>query len=401
MSEETLLVLPVEIHHRIFDHLDARTIFRSLASVCTQLYRSVQSYNRLRLELPDNNLRWAIRHIALENVIALYIVDNQEEVPLHLARFESLSKLGQFTRLRSLVLTRVTDDLLDVVLTCIAQLKLNSLGVTLRRQYRLPPETMISRLAQTVQQCDLHSLHLNLCDRWENANYTILVPVAGFLRGLTVHVCTDKQYLVILGSCPHLRTLCISTFRVSQLHEMPWSSPHRCIHRQLLSRTIHYFNMAIEGLRSLLSLAPSLAHLKLTVAEFDISSLNGGGEWEPFLRQELPSLRHFQFCFRFAIPTDDNNDDRRSAYLTDSLEPFIRPYRTPFWLEEKRWHVTCDYVVSSSIIVVYTVAVRTADMETIVRSDTLSEPGHRLLIRCWPNSQSEQFVEEVSVASCS
>ena len=75
-----LLTLPVELLYRIFDTLDAKTIFLAVRNVCTRLDASVNSYNRCHLDTnmaSKREFRLICRLIRPENIISLSLTADQ------------------------------------------------------------------------------------------------------------------------------------------------------------------------------------------------------------------------------------------------------------------------------------------------------------------------------------
>jgi hypothetical protein len=80
-----------------------------------------------------------------------------------------------------------------------------------------------------------------------------------------------------------------------------------------------------------------------------------GFRWEHFIRTKLPLLN--QFDILLSCHHNKNSD-------IISLESVILPFQTPFWLEEKSWFVTCDYVIGYSRTRLYTKSICVDRSET-------------------------------------
>jgi hypothetical protein len=105
MLNASLLTLPTELHHRIFDYLDVQTVIRSVRCVCRQLHATVNAYNRLQLNLtsmikPD--LKLLRRVIRPENVISITFSDGDRATSGEIDLFFSNVDVHRFTQLRSL-----------------------------------------------------------------------------------------------------------------------------------------------------------------------------------------------------------------------------------------------------------------------------------------------------------
>ena len=104
--------------------------------------------------------------------------------------------------------------------------------------------------------------------------------------------------------------------------------------RQLYSLTLNNLSARIEDLELLLSSVPSLTHFKLigTGDFFD------GNRWEQFIQTNLPLLNQFELFVQ---------NSRHVQYNQTDVETIIDLFRTPFWLEHKKWFLTCEYNIVS------------------------------------------------------
>jgi len=89
--------------------------------------------------------------------------------------------------------------------------------------------------------------------------------------------------------------------------------------------------MTMDKLEFFLSFLPSLTHLDLTSSGKPFEFVQRLSRWEEFLRLRLPRLHQFEFCI-FCYCSDWENFDT-----------LIAGFRTPFWLKEKHWFVTCRF----------------------------------------------------------
>jgi hypothetical protein len=117
------------------------------------------------------------------------------------------------------------------------------------------------------------------------------------------------------------------------------------VYPQLISLTIGNWQLPIQNLENLLSLTPSLVHLKLGSFRSTIDSIFVGSYWEQFIQNNLPLLNKFQFFLTYS--NDEFNDN-------NSFDSLILPFQSPFWLNDKHWFVTCDYIPRASQIRLYT-----------------------------------------------
>ena len=186
MSNSSLACLPVELLHRICDHLDAHTIVLSIRSVCRQLHAVVNSYNRFQLKFGstvnsgsnrESSFKIISHLIQSFNVVSLIFYSGNE--PRWFNHFFLTDfDITQFTRLRSLTFHGVscnTNEALSVIFP-------------------------------VVVQTNLQRLRLN------DLNYTtnqIAWPLQSTLEQLTIRDCSYQQYRVILCNSLRLRTFVI------------------------------------------------------------------------------------------------------------------------------------------------------------------------------------------------
>src|SRR5690349_13829150 len=106
-------------------------------------------------------------------------------------------------------------------------------------------------------------------------------------------------------------------------------------------------SLSTEQLRLLVSKATALRHLKLTFRKKEFESIVDIHDWEQFVRSELSFLHRLEFFFSYVLSSNDMID----------LESLVIPFQEPFWLNEKRWFVVCEYTGSSShMISLYTIS---------------------------------------------
>jgi hypothetical protein len=132
--------------------------------------------------------------------------------------------------------------------------------------------------------------------------------------------------------------------------------------RQLTSMIIENFDGTIEKLESLLLVTPSLVYLKLIGGE----NMLDGKRWEQFIEINLPQLDKFEFFFK-----EWNTIKQTSA----DLELIIASFRTPFWIEHKKWFVIGKFDMTySSTIYLYSIPLCTSCLryQTRYKKDFLS-----------------------------
>ncbi|CAF1607686.1 unnamed protein product, partial [Adineta ricciae] len=85
-----------------------------------------------------------------------------------------------------------------------------------------------------------------------------------------------------------------------------------------------------------------------------------------------------------------------------TLHGMMHPFETPFWLPDKQWLVTCEYILTLSELNIYTKPIAPRDEKIIIRYDTSPSNGtYRLLTKDCSNSTQHTFLEkEFTLDSC-
>jgi hypothetical protein len=150
----------------------------------------------------------------------------------------------------------------------------------------------------------------------------------------------------------NLKTFIVTHWITDDADEMALPPPTDLLHLGLTSLTVHH-QIPIEYLSlvpllkpSLLLLTPSLVYLNLVSDRSKLDTVFDGDFWQTFIQTNLPLLDKFEFIFAFELRPDSD---------TLSLESIIAPFRKPFWLNDKGWLVTCDYVMNSSRISLHSI----------------------------------------------
>ncbi|CAF0722778.1 unnamed protein product [Adineta steineri] len=120
----------------------------------------------------------------------------------------------------------------------------------------------------------------------------------------------------------------------------------------------------------LLSLTPALRHLKLASQRKMLDSVFDSTYWENLISIKLPKLDKFEFIFFY---TDNKNDDSINP------EALIAPFRSSFWLHDKRWFVASAYVLRENEIWLHTTPINCTGIKDLVRVETSwMDNGYRL-----------------------
>jgi hypothetical protein len=151
---------------------------------------------------------------------------------------------------------------------------------------------------------------------------------------------------MMLAHSPQLETLVLGEESDVISRDLPtptyWFStpPSR-----LTSLTLFNPTLNINELLSAVSNTRSLRHLKIVTSSLDIIN---GSRWEELIKTELPALNKFEFYTR-GVRCRSEKETAESL-----LNETIFPFRMPFWTEEKRWLVICDFFPTEEKLEMYT-----------------------------------------------
>ena len=330
---------PVELFHRIFDNLNTETILFSIRPVC-RLFRSVvYSYNRFILDfksISKSNFNILCRLINPKNVISLEF-SNNEQTSNHIDLFVSLVHLRQFTRLYSLTLFNIDEGQLNFILKRINLNTLTSFSFSIRKYDDRRKKTTINLLSSILAQSTLRKFEFYINDERLSK---ILWPINCKIQYLTIGYLPIDDFCRILQCSPHLHIITMDEIPTGMINNLT-----SICFRQLTSLTIKDLEQTIDELESFLLLTASLTYLKL----IDGKNMMDGKRWENFIKKNLPQLEKFEFYFSEWKSTEQTSSD---------LKLIIDSFRTPFWIEYKKWFVTCEYdIVLIKTISLYTIPI--------------------------------------------
>jgi hypothetical protein len=241
--------------------------------------------------------------------------------------FISYFQVRQFNQLRSLTLIDIRENQLKEVMKrfqytySLTSFSFN-LGPTDNR-YRSITGKLLSSILTAENLC-----HLNLHNLWRRV-HTITWPVQCPIRYLIIGFCNKfDQILTILRCSPHLKTLIVK-FSYSIDGKITLENSSSTTFHQITSITLEDLSTNIENLEFLLSLMPSLTHLKLIGSEYFMD----GNRWEQFIQTNLLNLNQFELVV----------DKRHDGDTLVDIESILAPFQTPFWIEHKKWYFTCEY----------------------------------------------------------
>ena len=352
----------------IFDYLDCRTIVMKLGLVSDQIHEIVKSYNRLKINFSTlSNSYWQSlsQSIQPENIIAISLSNDYsfvDELIDQLNFLLSSFKFNEFIRLKSLKLDGLNGTDMDRLFKHIPKHSLKSLSITLSDRKVNNIHGIIDICSSTILPYGLGHIDLNL-SKSALPNIDVLQPIKHVLQSLAINDCTYEEYHRILSSSVNLRTFLIQNYTGEKNFSTTLSTLVESNYPRLKSLTINSRSLIFEQVCSMLSLTPSLVHLQINLQDLKNDCILNGTDWEEFLQNKLIHLNNFQFYFA----CDAEMIDRRR-----SLSSIIEPFKTTFWLKEKRWIVLCDFILRTSEMILYTLSSPVNHRENAVRCRALS-----------------------------
>ncbi|CAF1505018.1 unnamed protein product, partial [Adineta steineri] len=342
--------LPVEVIHRIYDYCDTTTIF-SARVTCKQLHSAANSYNQYELDYnytTADKLSIVIRLIPLENFVSVILSRGYFE-DTWISDLLSLIDIRKLNRLRSVALSGLNDDELERILERINSNFILSLAIDFDEK---KCNKVFGIVSSAIARINIRKLHLNTIGY---NNKKITWPTNCSLKYLIIDTCTDDQYQIIIHNLSYLENLFVGKF-VDDYYE---NDENLLLSSSLKYLTIAEISLPMKDIQLLLLKTPGLINLKLTSVNRVFDTLFNGTSWEVFIRNALPSLIKFEFFFESCLSEKHYDHNGRcyyhkEDYIHTSLNSIILPFRTPFWLVEKCWFVTCDFTIKSGEIRIYT-----------------------------------------------
>ncbi len=316
--------LPVELFHRIFDNLDAQTILFSIRSVCRLFQSVVNTYDRyvLDFKLISKSDFYPLCHLIPPSKVISLTLSNDDRTSDQINLFISLVRLRQFTRLRSLTLLQIDESQLNFMLKQIKFNFLTSFSFSIRKYDDRHKNTTINLLSSTIAHSTLRKLQFDMSS---DRMLKILWAISCTIQYLTInnHINADDLYK-ILQCCPHLHTLIMNEIPTAVINNLT-----SICFRHLTSLTIEKLDVTIDKVESFLLLTPSLVYLKLVGGK----QMMDGKRWKEFIEINLSQLAKFEFYF---------TEWRSTIQTLADVELIIASFQTPFWIEHKKWFITCE-----------------------------------------------------------
>jgi hypothetical protein len=327
----SILTLPAELLYCILDRLNAKDILFSFRNVCTHFHAITSTYNRYKIQFTSTSSKDDIHRmcqiIRPKNIVSL-VLTNTHCASDRIQLFLALIDLHQLNRLYSLDLFGLNVcDLNKIMHHIITLPTLMSLSLRTGSSEGMNDATM-ALLSLNIATSSLRKLYLRtICPKI----YQISWPNQCKLEQLTIDNLTHKQLCDVLHHLPNLRAFSSNNYSMDPTDQIVLPTPLRL----LTSLTLRSSSMLIDKLESLLSRTPSLVNLHIVSCFSTFDFLQRLSQWEQFIHHKLPLLENFKFYINILNYQYENVRD---------IEPIINAFRTPFWIEQKRWYVTCKYI---------------------------------------------------------
>ena len=192
------------------------------------------------------------------------------------------------------------------------------------------------------------------------------------LKDLAIDDCTYNAYLVILQQLPYLRIFSMRNCIISDADKGVLSSSNNTFTAALESLTMTHCPLLTNHLEFLLSLTPSLRHLKLASHREVLDFVFDSTYWERLISTKLPKLDKFEFIF---FHTYNESDD------SINLEDLIASFRSSFWFHDKQCFVAGAYVLKENEIWLHTTPVHFTGIKDLVRVEIWMDNDYRLTQR--------------------
>ncbi|CAF0748325.1 unnamed protein product [Adineta steineri] len=348
MSTISLYTLPIELIHHIISNLDIQTTLSSFRNVCKRFYTIVNGYNNYVVDLSSISkidFHYIFRMIPIENIISLTLSDG-DMTPGQINLFMSLFDINQFIRLRSLTLIQIEKFDFNRFIQQMNINSLNSLSINIRKTESITRNIEIIPFLSNHALVNLRKLDISM---WSYDINNIIWPHQCTIQYLTIgHYVTFKQICKILSQLLNLRTLIIRNCILDVTDEPKMILSHIEKNTNLTSLTVKDSHLQMNQLELLLPLTPSLINLQLIGTVSSSDTILDGSRWEHFIQTKLPLLQNFVFFLRSKTEKNLNSTN---------IESLIDKFRTMFWLKEKSWFVTCNYIDKTRTLRLYTIPI--------------------------------------------
>ncbi len=265
------------------------------------------------------------RHLPsiVNRIVSLRLSDDEETPDLSNDFLRHRFTLNKFTHLKSLILHDLPFETLNELvsdfhhLSNVTHLKITIATTSLVEERNLPYNLMNNIWClPSLTHC-----HLGIMIFPETLQVTSSSIKYLFIKYLPI---MPSNLANIFKHTTHLRHLFTTNFNVSDSIAMVPSITTLNISTDCSLRLLH----------RLFQIMPNLSHVTLEMTKSDITFLDGQ-QWKQLIVNYLPNIKKFRFIVS-AFFDDEIN-------IENKVNEILNTFRTPFWLDEHRWFVRCEW----------------------------------------------------------
>lgn len=333
--------LSPELLYCIFDRCDTHTIYHSILYTCKLFYEAVNHYRPTELKLVGRspyNFKLIFEFISRDSITSLTISNNAEQEN-RMMKFLSHAGFQKFNQLHYVKLQELDASQMEAWLDNVIPKSLKSLAIDFAYSDR---DAITSALSSVLSRLNLEQLSVNHLD---SAVKRLSWPTYCNLKCLQLMECEYSDFPIFLDQLPNLKTFDIQSLMKNYNSRTVIAQSTIKRLSSLKTLIIKENQLEFEYLTSLLVLTPNIHHLKLKNKKTVLSTITTGSQWENILSNHLVHLEVFEFFFTYKF---------RKYEKMPSLTELIDTFRTPYWLDVKRWFITCRYYIGGENIQLYT-----------------------------------------------
>ncbi|CAF1215473.1 unnamed protein product [Rotaria sordida] len=312
MSSNFFDHLPVELIYKIFDYLWAHEIFDAFFNVSEYLRAVLKSYDRFLINFQSvrkTQFDLTCRLIRPDQVVLLSLSDKNNTLDQCILFFSYFS-IEQFVNLRSFEIDSFNEGTFERLRSLLQLKYLSSLHLPSRLWHSGALKTFIRSIVPRLRRlvtddCFFeHSL--------DHLQHLILTRCH----------CTEIKHL--FKNIRHIRSLKIT---LVDYGNPPWPTNVEILSElRQFSLRVDNGAMGITEIKNILHAMPCVKYLELDIL-CEIGLVDGH-QWESI------AINLIRFDFRFRVVRWSACDITKTNHLNS--------FRTPFWLEQKRWFVAHD-----------------------------------------------------------
>ncbi|CAF1080587.1 unnamed protein product [Adineta ricciae] len=334
--------LPNELFLDVFKCLSTSDLLRAFSQLNTRFDRLIlthlQDHKCIDLRATAKyhvDLFWTQLLPPLVTQITSLTLSNDINTPNQIQQFYSHGfTLCQFTRLQTLSLSHVhSSETMDKILKDLSHL------------------LTLSHL--TFNTCNInHDWWVNIVWSLPKLVYFSFIPHSASRKHFYTPRLISSTIKSIHGFCDEYATSIIDlTKQTPQLRYLSISADNR----QSFSDLSTYFNSITKlnllfdsckfnSLLNILRRIPNVTHLKVDMKSHCIDAQI----WQRLIQKHMTKLKYLQFRMTFTVLANN-------IIIKQEVEKVVDSFRNPFWLDEHRWFVQCDWNPRSRKCYIYTV----------------------------------------------